>query len=280
LWLVFLARSIYVAAVGETFFELDNVSVWRGNRMVLSDFTLSLRSGESVAILGPNGSGKSTLMYLLAGELHAAFSPDSHCRLFGEDTWSLEELRHRIGVIMPEQVTRFEDGEAVGDVVLSSLRSAYGRTREMRFSRREKQAAIDAMALMGIVEHAGRDFGRLSSGERRRVLIARALVHAPEVLVLDEPFTALDFAASQSLMRSLRSLINHGCTVVLVTHHPEEIPPEIPRVVLLKSGALVGDGAKRQVMSDGNLSALFGLPLRLTWQKGWCQARAVDDSLD
>ena len=248
--------------------------------MVLNDFTLSLRSGESVAILGPNGSGKSTLMYLLSGELHAAFSPDSHCRLFGEDTWSLEELRHRIGVIMPEQVTRFENGEAVGDVVLSSLRSAYGRTREMRFTREEKQAAIDAMALMGIAEHAGRDFGRLSSGERRRVLIARALVHAPEVLVLDEPFTALDFAASQNLMRSLRSLINHGCTVVLVTHHPEEIPPEIPRVVLLKSGALVGDGAKRQVMSDKNLSALFGLPLRLTWQKGWCQARAADDSLD
>lgn len=254
----------------EPFLEIRNATVWRGDTPALKNFSLTLRHGESVAILGPNGAGKSTLLKVLTGEVRPEANPDTTCRLFGEDLWSLEELRHRIGVVMPEDVARFHPEETARDVVLSSLRGAFGRTREMRFSRTEKAAADQAISRLGISSLADRDFGTLSSGERRRFLIARALVHDPPVLVLDEPSTALDFAASLSLVSALRELSAAGHTLVLVTHHPGEIPPEIHRAILLDRGTILADGPKRKVLAPRILSDLFGLPLAVSWSSGWC----------
>lgn len=256
------------------FLEIENANVWRGETLALRDFSLLLREGESVAVLGPNGAGKSSLLKLLTSELRVEARPGSHCRLFGEDLWALEELRHRIGVVMPEEVSRFEDWEGAEDVVLSSLRGAYGRTRDMRFSRGDRRRATAALEAVGAGHLAGREFGRLSSGERRRLLIARALVHEPRVLVLDEPSTALDFPASLGLLALLRELIAQGRTLVLVTHHPGEIPPEIGRVVLLREGRVFADGPKRRLLAAGPLGDLFGLPLHVGWSHGWCQVRA------
>jgi iron complex transport system ATP-binding protein len=261
--------------VSEVFFELRHVTVWRGDKPVLRDFSLELRRGESVAILGPNGSGKSTLVKLITGDLAAEFSHRRVCRLFGEELWALEELRHRIGFVAPEQAGLFDDDESTMDVVLSALRGANGRTREMRFSRKEKAAAEAAMELTGVTALARRGIGTLSSGERRRLLIARALVHQPEVLVMDEPTTALDFAGAQCLMLALRNAMANGCTVVLVTHHPEEIAPEIGRVILLKEGAVLADGAKRKVMSAERLTELYEIPIELRWREGWCHAKGA-----
>ena len=263
-----------IAAVQEAFFELQQVTVWRGEHRVLHDFSLTLRRGESVAILGPNGSGKSTLVQLITGDLSPEFSHKRVCRLFGEESWSLEELRHRIGFVAPEQARHFDDEETTINVVLSALRGAYGRTREMRFSREEKNAATAAMEITGVAGLAQRTIGCLSSGEKRRLLIARALVHKPEVLVMDEPTTALDFAGAQLLMQCLRQAMARGCTVVLVTHHPEEIAPEISRVILLKEGAVWADGPARATVTAQSLSALYGIPLDLHWRQGWCHARA------
>src|SRR5690606_6016833 len=123
------------------FFEIRNATVWRGEVAALRDFSITLRRGESVAILGPNGAGKSTLLKLLTGELRPEAQPQTTCRLFGESLWSIEDLRHRIGVVMPEEVARFHPEETTRDAVLSSLRGAYGRTREMRFSKVEKSRA-------------------------------------------------------------------------------------------------------------------------------------------
>jgi iron complex transport system ATP-binding protein len=253
------------------FLEIRAADVWRGETLALRGFSLTLRHGESVAILGPNGAGKSTLLKLLTGEVRPAAEPGTVCRLFGEDLWSLEELRHRIGVVMPEDIARFHPEEIARDVVLSSLRGAFGRTRDMRFSAREKEAAERSMRRLGVAALAGRDFGTLSSGERRRFLISRAL--DPEVLVLDEPSTALDFAAAMELTAAMRDLATHGHTLVLVTHHPGEIPPEIGRVILLEKGRVVADGPKRRVLTAEALGGLFGLPLRVTWSRGWCDVR-------
>lgn len=255
------------------FLEIRAADVWRGETRALHDFSLTLRHGESVAILGPNGAGKSTLLKLLTGEVRPAAEPGTLCRLFGEDLWSLEELRHRIGVVMPEDIARFHPEEIARDVVLSSLRGAFGRTRDMRFSAREKAAADQSMQRLGVAALAGREFGTLSSGERRRFLIARALVHDPEVLVLDEPSTALDFAAAMELTAAMRDLASHGHTLVLVTHHPGEIPPEIGRVILLEKGRVAADGPKRRVLTSTALGGLFCLPLRVTWSRGWCEVR-------
>ena len=226
----------------ECFLEIRDATVWRGDTPALKDFSLQLRHGESVAILGPNGAGKSTLLKVLTGEVRPEAKPETRCRLFGEDLWSLEELRHKIGVVMPEDVARFHPEELAQDVVLSSLRGAFGRTRDMRFSAKERAAADRAIERLGVESLKGRDFGTLSSGERRRFLIARALVHDPPVLVL-------------------------------VTHHPGEIPPEIGRVILLDQGRIRADGAKRKVLGASALSGLFQVPLKVSWPGGWCDVR-------
>jgi len=256
-----------------TFFEIHNATVWLGDTMALKDFSMELKAGESIAILGPNGAGKSTFLKLLTGEVRPEAKEGTQCRLFGEELWSLEELRHRIGVVMPEEVTRFEDWEIAGDTVLSSLRGAYGRTRDMRFSLSDKQRALDAMELMEVESIRHRPFGELSSGERRRFLVARALVHQPEVLVLDEPSTALDFAASLHLTVTLRQLLMADRTLVWVTHHPGEIPPEIDRVVLLKDGRIFADGRKSDVLSEKVLRNLYNVDLKVHWSGGWCDVR-------
>jgi iron complex transport system ATP-binding protein len=253
--------------------EIRDAVVWRGETAALKDFSLRLEEGESVAVLGPNGAGKSSLLKVLNGELRPEWTEQTVCRLFGEDLWSLEELRHRIGVVMPEEVARFHPEEIAEDAVISSLRGAYGKTRWMRFSAEEKRKAHECMELMGISHLAKREFGALSSGERRRFLIARALVHGPQVLVLDEPSTALDFEAGMQLTATLGTLLDAGKTLVLVTHHPGEIPPGIERVVLLKDGGVFADGEKKKVLTSAKLTGLYGVDLKVKWSGGWCEVR-------
>jgi iron complex transport system ATP-binding protein len=259
--------------VDSAFLEIENATVWRGDTTALRDFSLNLFQQESVAVLGPNGAGKSTLLKMLTGELRAEAKPETSCRVFGEELWSLEEIRHRIGVVMPEEVARFEGDEIARDAVLSSLRGAYGRTRDMKFSRLEKARAQAAMESMGVAGLATREFRALSSGEKRRFLIARALVHDPEVLVLDEPSTALDFAAAIQLTGLFQALLDAGRTLVLVTHHPGEIPPGIERIVLLRDGTIFADGPKQAVLTSASLTELYDVPLRVRWSQGWCEVR-------
>lgn len=253
--------------------EIQDATIWRGETRALKDFSLVLEQGRSVAILGPNGAGKSTLLKVITGELRPEWGHGAVCRLFGEDLWSLEDLRHRIGVVMPEEVARFHPEEIAEDAVLSSLRGAYGRTRWMKFSKEEKERAAEAIELMGIGALAKRGFGALSSGERRRFLIARSLVHQPEVLVLDEPSTALDFAAGMQLTATLCTLLEAGKTLLLVTHHPGEIPPGIDRVVLLKDGGVFDDGEKKKVLTSANLTSLYEVGLKVKWADGWCDVK-------
>jgi iron complex transport system ATP-binding protein len=250
------------------FFETTNAKVWRGDVVALRGLDLTLRIGESVAILGANGAGKSSLLKLMTGELRAEANPGTSVRLFGEELWCLEELRHRIGIVMPEEVERFHPAEIAADVVVSAFRGAYGRTRDMRFSAAEKAMAAKAMADVEIAGLAGREFGQLSSGEKRRFLIARALV-------LDEPSTALDFAARLKLLETLRGIASRGATLTLVTHDPGEILPEMTRVILLKDGYVLGDGPKRETLNDRSLSELYGMRLRLSWSQGWAVVRPV-----
>jgi iron complex transport system ATP-binding protein len=271
-----MARFVRKMSAPQTaFFEVHNANVWRSDDVLaLRDLSLTLRNHEHVAVLGANGAGKSTLLKVMTGELRAEARPNSSCRLFGEDLWCLEELRHRIGIVMPEEVSRFDDDEIAEDVVLSVFRGAYGRTLHTRFRSEEKQRASDAMRQTGVWDLRKRCFGQLSSGEKRRFLIARAMVHAPEILVLDEPSTALDFAARLSMLRQLREMTATTQSIVLVTHDPSEILPEIDRVILLKAGNIIADGPKRKILTSANLAEFYGIPIKLNWSDGWPVVRS------
>ena len=257
------------------FFEITNARVWRGEVLALRDLNLTLRTDESVAILGANGAGKSSLLKLMTGEVRPEAGRNSSCRVFGEERWCLEDLRHKVGLVMPEEVARFLPDEVALDVVLSAFRGAYGRTRDMRFKASEKQHAAQVVSEVGIGHLTDRLFGQLSSGEKRRFLVARALVHEPGVLVLDEPSTALDFAARLEILEKLRGIAQGTGSIVMVTHDPGEILPEINRVILLDRGKVAADGPKKQILKSDVLSDLYGMKLKLSWAEGWPVVRPV-----
>lgn len=254
----------------DCYFELCHATVWRGETPVIRDFSLRLYLGESVVILGPNGAGKSTLIQLLTGGLRPEARPETRCVLFGEEYYSIAELRHKIGMVMPDDFLRIHPAELAINLVLSSFRGAYGRTGDMRFSVDEKKRALDVLDGLKVADLAQHEFGRLSSGEKQRLLLARALVHDPSVLVLDEPTSALDFAAAIAFSQIMRDLIRSGHTLVLVTHHPAEIPPEMTRAMLIRKGAIFADGPKRQVLTTALLTELYQTPLQVRWSDGWC----------
>lgn len=188
----------------------------------------SLWHGESAAILGPNGVVKGSFHKLLTREARPEADPTTSCRLFVQELWSLEKLRHRIGVVMPKEDERFNPSELARNAVLSSQRGTCGFPDD-------KERTNRTMDLLEVGHLADREFGTLSSGERRRILIAHALVHEPEELVLNETSTAPDFTAPLQFAVTLRSLLELGREPVLVTHHPGEIPPEIQHIVLLQN---------------------------------------------
>jgi iron complex transport system ATP-binding protein len=154
----------------------------------------------------------------MTGGLRCAYVPGSSARLFGERLWSLEDLRGRVGILMPEQVRLFHRHELAGDVVLSTFRAAIGITAHMDFTEEEKERTAEVIAQVGLDDLAGRLFCTLSSGGKRRFLLARALVHRPEALVLDEAMTALDLPSAWGLMHTVRALSNAGTGLVMVTH--------------------------------------------------------------
>ncbi len=258
-------------AKGTPYLEMKDVEAWLGSRQVFHALSLSLLQGEHTVVLGPNGSGKSSLLKLLSRELYPVVREGSWLRLFGQETINLWHLRKRIGVLGQDQPTTYRGDVQARDVVLSGLFGSVGLGRGQQPEARQRERARDLMAQMGLADLADQPFQELSEGQRRRLLLARALVHHPEVLVLDEPTNGLDIQARHQLLDQLGSLARKGTTLLLVSHRIEEILPEINRVVLLNRGAVVGDGSAAEMLQDGPLSSLFGTPLKVVGHGGFRQ---------
>ena len=251
------------------FLELRQVNVARGDRIVLNDVNLTIRAGEHVAILGPNGCGKSTLILTITCQIYPIVQPGMHVRIFGRERWDLTQLRKRFGVVgtdLPGErtaVTTGLDAVIAGFFSASTLWPNLHVTDEMRARAAEALERIDASHL------AGQLVGEMSAGEKRRILIARALVHRPRQLLLDEPSNALDLAAQRELRETMRRLAAEGTGLVLVTHHLGDILPEVERVILMRAGRIVGDGPREELLTAGRLSALFNTNVRIGRDDEW-----------
>jgi len=250
--------------------ELNHASVVRGGRAVLEDLDFTIRSGEHLAILGPNGSGKSSLIRLLTRQDYPVHREDGRpsLKILGRERWEVFELRRHLGIVSAELHAAFTDGHGFGrlrglDVVLSGFFASLGLFHHQEVDAAMRQQAQRALALMKAEHLADRAMDTLSTGEARRLLIARALAPDPHTLVLDEPTTGLDLSSRHRFLETLRELAAHGKTLLLVTHHVEEILPEIDRVILLRAGRVFRDGRRDTVLTDGNLSQLFELPVQL-----------------
>lgn len=248
--------------------EIDRASVMQGDRRVLDRFSLRIAAGEHTAILGPNGSGKSTLVKLIARQLYpqAAGEAPGAVRIFGRERWAVSDLRRLLGIVSPAvQLDYTSDAPVeVLDAVVSGFFAARGTARHHRVTTAMRERAGEVLQQVEADHLTGREMASLSTGEARRVLIARALVHRPRALLLDEPCAGLDMASRRQFMESLRTLARGGTTLVLVTHHVEEIVPEIDRIVLLRDGRVLAQGNKPTTLTDAALSAAFGMPVQVS----------------
>ena len=260
--------------------ELTNASVVKNDRRILDGLTLTIALGEHTAIVGPNGAGKSFLLRLLTHEDRAVLpaNGDPPVRVFGDDNWDVFELRSQLGIVSADLHQRLVVGNSEGRVmgeaaVLSAFLASDGILRYGVITDEMRRRAADALARMGVPHLARRWLDEMSSGEARRVLLARALVTSPRALVLDEPTTGLDLVARHDFMERIRQIAREGTTVILITHHIDEIIPEIERVVLLQAGRMAAAGPKAAVLTAERLSDLFNAPIALEEDAGYFYAR-------
>jgi len=260
--------------------ELTNASVVKNDRRILDGLTLTIALGEHTAIVGPNGAGKSFLLRLLTHEDRAVLpaNGDPPVRVFGDDNWDVFELRSQLGIVSADLHQRLVVGNSEGRVmgeaaVLSAFLASDGILRYGVITDEMRRRAADALARMGVPHLARRWLDEMSSGEARRVLLARALVTSPRALVLDEPTTGLDLVARHDFMERIRQIAREGTTVILITHHIDEIIPEIERVVLLQAGRIAAAGSKKSVLTAERLSGVFEAPIRLEESNGYFYAR-------
>jgi iron complex transport system ATP-binding protein len=252
--------------------DIQRAQVYRGDTCVFENLSFVLERDQHTAILGPNGAGKSTILKLLAGDVHAVPKDETVIRLFGETQWNVWEIRKRLGMVSHDLQHHYMEQVTGLKVVLSGYYASIGTYGHQDFTYAQIARARTVMDDLVIGHMTDRRYAAMSTGEQRRCLLARALVHDPSVLVLDEPTSGLDLTATFHYLDLVRSYMRKGKTILLVTHHIHEIPPEVQRVVLLKKGTIVGDGEKKVVLSEANLGHLFDCPVTLAYANGWYQA--------
>ena len=263
--------------------ELVDATLVRAGVRVLERVSLSIAEGEHTAIIGPNGAGKSSLIRMLTLDdrplrREGATNGIPPLRLFGRDTWDVEALRRRLGVVTGDLDTGFGIGTSGGrvhgaDVALSGLFGSHGVFTHHEITGPMRDQAHAALARVDALHLASRPLNQMSTGERRRVLIARALVTDPTALVLDEPTAGLDLVARHRFLESVNRLASEGTTVILVTHHVEEIFPAMRQVVLLRDRGVAFAGPPSEALTPERLTQLFGAPVTVEQHDGYFHMR-------
>jgi len=248
------------------------VFVQRGDRLALNGLSLAVESGEHVAILGPNGSGKSTLIKTITRECYPLVRPDTRLRILGQESWNIFDLRAHLGIVSNDLMARCTRDVTGRELVLSGFFGSVGIWPNHHVTPAMERSAENAMTRLDVLPLANRWLDELSSGEARRLLIARALIHNPYTLLLDEPTTSLDVIALHEVRHQLRVLAGAGVGLLLVTHHLDDIIPEIERVLILRGGKIVLDGPKAEVLTSDRLSETFGVRVDVLQRDGFYHA--------
>jgi iron complex transport system ATP-binding protein len=248
--------------------DFQHLTVPRGDRYVLRDFCLQIRRGEHVAILGPNGSGKSTLIKAITREIYPVDRPGLKYQLLGQDDWDINDLRSHFGIVALDQLHNLSNEVTLRrvtarELLLSGFFNSLGLWPHHRVKPAQERRARELLRFLEIGHLAHRPVSEMSSGEQRRAMIGRALIHDPEALILDEPTNSLDPGAVRDFRLLLRKLAQSGKSLLLVTHHIADVIPEIERVIFIKGGKMMTDGPKSANLTSAKLSKLFGARLKV-----------------
>jgi iron complex transport system ATP-binding protein len=240
--------------------RIDAATVVKGGHRLLDDLHLEIAEGQHTAILGPNGSGKSSLIKLITRQHYPLARPDgaSAVTIFGQARWDVFTLRGLLGIVSADLHQSFVAGRVRGlEAVLSGFFASQGLAHHHTITSSMRERAHETLTQADAAHLAAKPMEEMSTGEARRILIARALVRNPRALLLDEPTAGLDLIARRRFLETLRQIARQGKTIILVTHHVDEILPEIDRVILLRGGQVFRDGPKNDVLTTANFSALF-----------------------
>lgn len=251
--------------------DIHNATIFRGDTRVFHKFSLSIDQHEQVAILGPNGCGKTTLLKTLNREIYPVVGEQTWVRILGRDRWNVWDLRAHIGIVSHELQMHYTKTNTGLHVVLSGFLSSIGihGILSSRLDDDQKQRALEVMAELAISDLAEKPLGQMSTGQQRRCLLARALVHDPDTLIFDEPTAGLDLTSSFDLLNRIRGLVEAGKSLLFVTHQLNEIPPDIHRIILMKQGKIVADGEKRGVLTEENLYRTYDTDIRVSEVDGY-----------
>src|SRR5665213_3590516 len=235
----------------------------RGENIALRNLSLTIGAGEHVAILGPNGCGKSTLIKTITRECYPLAQLGATVTILGERVWNVVDLRSLLGIVSNDLMAQCTREMSGFEIVLSGFFSSIGIWPNHDVSLQMRRKAMDVLRFLDAAHLAEKPVEEMSSGEARRMLIGRALVHGPRALLLDEPSTSLDLFAQHELRETVRKLARSGIGILLVTHHLSDIIPEIDRVIMMRDGEIAGDGPKQELLTAAALGELFGVQAEL-----------------
>ena len=249
--------------------SFEHVTIRREGLAALDDVSLSIGVGEHVAIIGPNGSGKSTMIKAMTRELYPVVRDGSAVRLLGRERWDVFALRAHLGIVSNDLMATCTREVTGRDIILSGFFSSIGLWPHHLVTQAMREKADAILGWLDVPHLADRFVNQMSSGEARRIMIGRALVHDPGTLLLDEPTNSLDLHAMHELRELVRRLARAGIGILLVTHHLPDIIPEIDRVILLKQGRIVYDGPKDEALTPERLGELFAIPVEVLKRDGY-----------
>jgi iron complex transport system ATP-binding protein len=252
--------------------DITHADIYRGSKKVFGNFSLSIPVGQNTAIIGPNGAGKTTLLRTISRDIYPHLGDKGSMQIFGQSTWSVWDLRKRLGIVSLDLQQNFNPRTSGEGIVRSGFYASLANFAHQSFTEDQFAIANQRMEELGVAELGDKNYLKMSLGEQRRILLARALVTDPEALILDEPTTGLDLPSKFQYMRTVDRLIRDNKTVIIVTHHIDEIIPSVKHVVLLKSGSILAAGSKPDVLTSENLTDLFDVPIRVVEEDGWYRA--------
>jgi iron complex transport system ATP-binding protein len=252
--------------------NIKNATVWRGPHKVFDNFELTIPSDRSTAILGPNGAGKSTLLRIVTRKIYP--NPTTGCvvEILGKQRWNVWELRKQLGIVSLDMQHQYRDSVVGFDVVASGFFSSVGIPEYLQVDEAQAERVDKLLADLNVSHLREKEYAAMSTGEQRRLLLARALVNDPQNLIFDEPTAGLDIPGTFQYLETARGLLRSGKTLVVVTHHVHEIPPEVSHVVLMKNCRVLKSGPKEDLLNDATISDLFETPVKVVETDGYFHA--------
>ena len=249
--------------------EFKNLDVWNNGSLIFKDLNLTINKGENIVVLGPNGSGKTTLIKLINRSIYPRVKKDSYIKLFKKENINISETRKRIGFVLTELELRLNPQITVWETIISAYFSSFYLNRHQIPTLEQSNKSEEIIRTLSISNLKYKRYKQLSDGQKRVVLIARALIHEPEILIIDEPTNMLDIKAADLVIRTLESINISGVDIIQITHNLESILNNTNRIILIKRGKIINDGPKSKILKSKTLSDLYDINLKVSCEYGY-----------